>query len=545
MAKYDDIEDFKVKLKSLFPNKTQAGFIIKKYPEIEKEAKELLKKYPKFENILNLINALIKDKYLRICPICGKHMKWKATRHPNSVVTCSVGCGKKYTEQENIKKYGMRTLLFDKEFQNKMKKSRMEKAKLRPKRPKYLHPDFIKKFNKLQKYLRENNLKEFDSIFDYHGIKDESGKSLYYEFECLKCGTKFKNSVISSDRVKIRCPHCNPKYINAKQDEIFYKNYYISKLKEYKKLLKEKNLEILCDENNFIGLASSKGNKNRYRYDYKCLKCGLIFSRVWGSYTNPKIYCPHCHKKENNFSKIENNLRDFVSSLNVLCLSNNKEIIKPKELDIFLPEYNFAIEFNGLFWHSEKNGKDKNYHLEKLLLCEKNNISLFHVFEDEWLEHSQIVKSIIKKKINHSIIHIDSKKCELRKIDKELGKKFLKKYSLSSYEGSGTHYGLFYKNRLIFVALKHNGIIINFAELNNFNIKNKFDLFLSRWKAIKIKIDRRIPYISLTSKLIKEEIIEPKLWYSRGKKRFSTPKHEESYYDKIWDCGYKIFTINR
>ncbi|MFW6130771.1 MAG: hypothetical protein ACOC56_06250, partial [Atribacterota bacterium] len=60
--------------------------------------------------------------------------------------------------------------------------------------------------------------------------------------------------------------------------------------------------------------------------------------------------------------------------------SNKRRFI---ELDIYLPDFNIAIEYNGLYWHSELNGKDRNYHLNKTNICENENIQLIHIFEDE------------------------------------------------------------------------------------------------------------------------------------------------------------------
>ena len=36
-----------------------------------------------------------------------------------------------------------------------------------------------------------------------------------------------------------------------------------------------------------------------------------------------------------------------------------------KELDIFIPEHNLAIEINGIYRHSDK-FKDEKYHINKL-----------------------------------------------------------------------------------------------------------------------------------------------------------------------------------
>ena len=49
-----------------------------------------------------------------------------------------------------------------------------------------------------------------------------------------------------------------------------------------------------------------------------------------------------------------------------------------------MPDYKMVIEFDCLYWHSD-NQKDKNYHLNKTINCEKENIQLLHIFEDEWI----------------------------------------------------------------------------------------------------------------------------------------------------------------
>ena len=43
---------------------------------------------------------------------------------------------------------------------------------------------------------------------------------------------------------------------------------------------------------------------------------------------------------------------------------NNRDIISPNELDIYVPSRNIAFEYDGLYWHSNK-FVDKDYHLSK------------------------------------------------------------------------------------------------------------------------------------------------------------------------------------
>lgn len=81
--------------------------------------------------------------------------------------------------------------------------------------------------------------------------------------------------------------------------------------------------------------------------------------------------------KSSYVSKGEKEIVNYIKSIyNGIVLENDKKIIHPYELDIYLPEINIAIEFNGTYWHSSKCGKDKNYHLKKSKLCEKKRYQI-------------------------------------------------------------------------------------------------------------------------------------------------------------------------
>jgi hypothetical protein len=56
--------------------------------------------------------------------------------------------------------------------------------------------------------------------------------------------------------------------------------------------------------------------------------------------------CPICH---NSISSYETEIVSFLSENNISHIQSNRTIIKPYELDIYLPDYNIAIEFNGLY----------------------------------------------------------------------------------------------------------------------------------------------------------------------------------------------------
>ena len=114
---------------------------------------------------------------------------------------------------------------------------------------------------------------------------------------------------------------------------------------------------------------------------FRCNKCNSQFNHhlQWG--TIP--ICRIC----NPTSKFEQTVYEVVIS--TLKLDSNQikrniiNVIPYKELDIYIPALNIAIECNGLYWHSNKR-KSKTYHLNKTKACEKRGIKLIHIFEDEW-----------------------------------------------------------------------------------------------------------------------------------------------------------------
>ena len=110
-----------------------------------------------------------------------------------------------------------------------------------------------------------------------------------------------------------------------------------------------------------------------------------------------------------------------------------------------------GFEYNGLFWHSEKMGKSKNYHLDKQNLAKKNGIKLYHIFSDEWIKNKEIVKSKIKNILGLSGKKIYARKCEIKEITTEEKNKFLLKNHIQGIDKSTHKIGAFYGEELVAV----------------------------------------------------------------------------------------------
>jgi hypothetical protein len=88
----------------------------------------------------------------------------------------------------------------------------------------------------------------------------------------------------------------------------------------------------------------------------------------------------------------EREIVEFLESIGVAVETNIRTIISPHELDIFIPEFNVAIEHCGLYWHSSTH-KHSHYHADKLAKCTNLGVRLITLFEDEWQFNSRVVKA--------------------------------------------------------------------------------------------------------------------------------------------------------
>jgi hypothetical protein len=177
----------------------------------------------------------------------------------------------------------------------------------------------------------------------------------------------------------------------------------------------------------------------------KCKTCTQIQERTLYSITE-SLACFHCKPKE---SKSQLEIFNFVSFLNKNAILSDRTIIKPLELDIFVPDDDFAIEFNGLYWHSSKY-LESDYHSRKTELCKAKNIKLLHIFEDEWRDKQEIVKSMIKYRMGKADRRIYARNCEIREVSTKDRQRFFSLTHLDGDTRSRIAFGLYFQEELVF-----------------------------------------------------------------------------------------------
>ena len=172
---------------------------------------------------------------------------------------------------------------------------------------------------------------------------------------------------------------------------------------------------------------------------WKCRKCRHIWRATVNNRTRSTIKsgCPACAHR---VSKQENQVADYIDSY--LCKHYNnmnytilrsikfKKIYKMlsidtnsilsddlqshllKELDIYIPELNLAVEYDGDYWHDDevmlnhRGITNTDAHVIKQTLCEQAGIDLIFITEHEWLHDTENVKVMIKNIIMRIINHM-------------------------------------------------------------------------------------------------------------------------------------------
>lgn len=165
--------------------------------------------------------------------------------------------------------------------------------------------------------------------------------------------------------------------------------------------------------------------------------------------------------------------------------TNTRSVIPPYEIDIFIPYFNLAIEYCGLYWHSD-HFKDKNYHLNKLQHCNKQGIQLITLFDCYWRYQPDKVKDYLMHKINKTPNTIYARNCSIAQITNNAKKKkFLENNHLLGNGRGSITYGLFNQDQLVsimtFIANKDGTLILNrFCNQQFTNIPGAFNKLLKQ-----------------------------------------------------------------
>lgn len=154
------------------------------------------------------------------------------------------------------------------------------------------------------------------------------------------------------------------------------------------------------------------------KHPFRCLVCSHEFHDTMEP---GHMKCPECAHRG---SIGERELRDFLQTIyEHRMLFGDRTVIAPRELDVYIPNLQLAIEYDGLYWHNERN-VGRAYHLEKTQACAKKGVRLIHIFENEWLAKRPIVESRLRNALGMST-RIGARKCRVVELSSTAASTFM------------------------------------------------------------------------------------------------------------------------
>lgn len=334
------------------------------------------------------------------------------------------------------------------------------------------------------------------------------------------------------------------------------------------KLGKDRYRKSLCDHSKFLQDYEK----------YKNIKTVADMNNVSYSFARSLLKEYDVKVIRGKISNLHKQLIDFCDGNNLRYEINDRKIIYPLELDLVI-ENKVAIEICGLLWHSETFGKkSKDYHANKLNLCNDKNIRLITMFYHYDID---IIKSMILNALGKSN-RIYARTTTIKKIGYKECSSFEKDNHIMGTRPASCYYGLYYKDELVMTFS---------LGKSRFNSKYEYEIIrvtskkytsiiggLSRLLKYAIKdtgCKSIITYVDLTygtgngyrniMKYIRTT--PPNYWYFNLKKndvysRVAFQKHKlkdkldnfddslteyqnmlNNGWDRYWDCGNKVFEL--
>ncbi len=390
--------------------------------------------------------------------------------------------------------------------------------------------------------------------------------------KCVFCAKEF---ITLKSETKAFCDKkCRYAHISKNKDSMLEKQHKTN-LQKYGYIFPTKNKDII---ESIRQTAAEKYGSNHPRFSDDSMK-----KRIQTCLTKyGKPYAPSFANQSKDEKEITTYIKSLISA--DLIEENNRTLLNGKEIDIYIPTKSIAIEYDGLYYHSESKIADRKYHLNKTKTLEKLGIRLIHIFSDEWQNKQELVKGKLKNILGCSSDRIYARKCTIRELTPKEANVFLEANHIQGGDKSKHKIGLFHNDLLVAlmtfsVGRNSMGTIKEEGkwELSRFastgmvlgGASKLLSYFIKKHKPTKIisYADKRWSVGNLYEQIGFKKVSEsaPSYWYTKDYRvrlyRYNFRKSvllslgadaskteweimRDLGYDRIWDCGTIKYELN-
>lgn len=145
--------------------------------------------------------------------------------------------------------------------------------------------------------------------------------------------------------------------------------------------------------------------------------------------------CPDCSHHQ---SKYEDRIVEWAMERGLRCERWSRDIISPREIDIWFPDQRLGVEVHGLYWHTEDRVGD--VHEIKYDLAQKVGIRLIQLFQDEIADKWSAVEGRLSSLLGISP-RVGGRETMVVRPEAPTVRSFLTEHHL---QGAGSMSGLYY-----------------------------------------------------------------------------------------------------
>jgi len=285
--------------------------------------------------------------------------------------------------------------------------------------------------NLISEKRQETNLKKYGVA---NTAQTETAKAKHAEFYADQ--SKVNTAVEQAKKTKL-LKYGNSTYNNAKKIKQTWQEKYSDSY--WNNFYPDKELETLADKNTLLELYKQKSIPEIAQH------CNVHIQTVYKYLNKHKLRDPFSSSEETEVVK-------YLQSLGIQNIVRNTRKLLPsrKEIDIYLPDYNLAIEYNGVYWHHEDvDHITKSYHADKFQECENLGIQLITIFSNFWKSQPNRVKQILRNRLGIDAQKIYARNCSIEYITTKQAKTFFQQNHIQGYSVSSVRLGLFEKDQLV------------------------------------------------------------------------------------------------
>lgn len=182
-----------------------------------------------------------------------------------------------------------------------------------------------------------------------------------------------------------------------------------------------------------------------------CNHCDTEFSLTSQYFHDCRYHnriCPTCHPRNVTRSRGEQELYEFVKSIAPDAIPNNRSVLGGRgEIDVWVPSRNLAIEYNGLYWHSqsalEAAGYSATRDQDKLEALISSGVKPIVIYEDEWNHHRGVVESRLRHALGDTLAEsLGARKTQVVELTSKVAREFCEQYHLQGAARSNHRLGL-------------------------------------------------------------------------------------------------------